>query len=111
MAGRQIHVLQIAYIPGADNDTAGVGVVLDRLYRFADLVDESAVVVGPRTPLIAVDMTQITVFVRPFVPDAYTVFLQVFRVRIALQEPEQLVDDGFQMQLSWWSDTGNPRPG
>lgn len=44
-------------------------------------------------------MSEVSVLVCPFVPDAYAVFLQVFDVGVALQEPEQFVDDGFQVQL------------
>jgi hypothetical protein len=45
------------------------------------------------------DRPEIAVFVRPFVPDAYAVLFQIGDVGVALQEPEQLVDDGFHMQL------------
>src|SRR5690606_4283673 len=38
-------------------------------------------------------------FVGPFVPDADLVFLQVGDVGLALQEPQQLVDDRAQVQL------------
>lgn len=44
-------------------------------------------------------MSQVTIGIGPFVPDAYAVFLEILHVRVALQEPEQFVDDGFQMEL------------
>ncbi len=37
--------------------------------------------------------------VRPFVPDADAIVLEVFDVGTALQEPQQFVDDGFQVTL------------
>lgn len=49
--------------------------------------------------MIAVDRTQITLLICPFVPDRNTVFLQIGNVRIALQEPQQFVDNGTQMQF------------
>ena len=57
--------------------------MLDGLYRFADLVDRSAVIVWPRAPLIAVDMAQVAVSIGPFVPDAYAMLLQVLHVGVA----------------------------
>ena len=44
-------------------------------------------------------MSQVTVRVGPFVPDAHAVLLQVLHVGVAFEEPEQFVDDGFQVQL------------
>jgi hypothetical protein len=73
--------------------------VLDCFHRFTDLVDGSAFVIRPRTPLVTVDMPQISILIGPFIPDAYPVLLQVFYVCIAFQEPEQFVDNGFQMKF------------
>lgn len=61
--------------------------MLDGFYSFADLVDESTFIVRPGAPLIPVDMSQVTVFVRPFVPDAYTVVLKIFHIGVSLEEP------------------------
>ena len=58
-----------------------------------------AVIVRPGAPLVSVDMSEVTVRVRPFVPDTHTMLLQVLHVRVALQEPEQFIDDGFQVKL------------
>src|SRR3546814_5384854 len=41
----------------------------------------------------------IAVRVRPFVPDANAVLLQIPDVRVALQEPQQFVDDRLDVQL------------
>ena len=48
---------------------------------------------------MAVDGAQLAVFVGPFVPDAHAMFLQIAHVGIALQEPQQLIDDAFQVQF------------
>ena len=42
---------------------------------------------------------QFAVLVGPLIPDADTVVLQIFYVGVALQEPEQFVDDRLQMEF------------
>jgi len=49
--------------------------------------------------LRAIDPAKIAVFVRPFVPDRYAVIIEPFDVRVAAQKPEQLVENGFRMNL------------
>ena len=71
----------------------------NHLYHVANLVDGAAFVVGPRAPLLAVDGTKVAVLVGPFVPDAHPVGLQIGYVCVAAEEPQQFVDDGFQVQL------------
>ncbi len=61
------------------------------LYRFDGfryLVDRAACIVGPRTPLIAVDMAEISVGTGPFVPYPHTIFLQVAHIGITAQKPQ-----------------------
>ena len=53
----------------------------------------------PGTPLGTVDRPQLAVLVRPLVPDADVVLVQIGDVGITPQEPQQLVDDGAQMQF------------
>src|ERR1041384_1706295 len=53
----------------------------------------------PPPPLLAVDRTELAVLVGPLVPDRHAVLLQVAHVRVALQEPQQLVDDRLHVQL------------
>src|SRR6185436_15715995 len=48
---------------------------------------------------MAVDRPELALLVRPFVPDRDTLFLEPAHIGVAAQEPEQLVDDGFEMQL------------
>lgn len=51
----------------------------------------------PRAPLLAVDRTCVTVLICPLVPDGDIVFMQISNVGIALQEPEQFMNDRAQM--------------
>ena len=99
VAGWQVHVLDVRHIPGIHDDASGVRVILDLLDGFADLVDVTTLVVGPRAPLVAIDMAEVAVLVRPFVPDADTVLLQILHVGVALEEPQQFVDDGLEVQF------------
>src|SRR6185437_10809168 len=46
-----------------------------------------------------VDGAEVAALVRPLVPDADAVLLEVLDVGVAGEEPEQLVDDRLQMQL------------
>lgn len=57
--------------------------MLDEVYDIGYLVDGSAVIVGPRTPLMAIDRAKVAIFVGPLVPDGYTVVVEVFYVRVA----------------------------
>src|SRR6185503_20170397 len=54
---------------------------------------------GPRPPLIAVHGTQLAVGIGPFIPDGYAMLVQKADIRVALQEPEQLIDDRLEVNL------------
>ncbi len=99
VAGRQVHVLQVGHVPGADDDAPRIGIVADGLDRLANLVDKAAVVVGPRAPLVAVDMPQVAVGIGPLVPDADAVLLEILHIGIPAQEPEQFVDNRLEVEL------------
>ena len=99
MAGRERHAVQLAHVPGRDDDAARIGIVFDLLHRDLDLVDHAAIDGFPRAPLLAVHRAKIAVLVRPFVPDTDAVFLQIFGIGAALQKPQQFVDDGLQVAL------------
>ena len=49
--------------------------------------------------MLAVDRAEIAALVGPFVPNAHAVLVEILDVGVAGQEPEQLVDDRFQVQL------------
>ena len=59
-----------------------------------DLIDDAPIFGFPLAPLLSIDGTKVTVFISPFVPDSNTVFLEVFDVRIALEEPKQFMNNG-----------------
>lgn len=54
---------------------------------------------GPAAPLVAVDGAEVPIGIRPFVPDFDAVLAEVGNVGIALQEPEELMNDALQVQL------------
>ena len=65
-----------------------------------DLIDVSAIRSGPGAPLYPVYRSEVTRFgVGPFVPDGDTALLQPPCIAVAAEEPQQLIDDAFQMQL------------
>ena len=80
-----------------DDDAARVRIILDLVDGDPDLVDHAAVHSFPRAPLLAVYGAEIAVFIRPFVPDADPILLEVLGVGAALQKPQQFMDDGFQV--------------
>ena len=99
VAGRQLHLRHVARIPGRDDVAARVGILLKTFDEFGDLVDFLAVLRGPVSPLVAVNRPEVAVLVGPFVPDRDLVVLQPADVGVAAQKPEQLDDDGAQVQL------------
>ena len=107
MARRQRHVGHVTGVPGRDDQAAAVwrpADLFDEIRDLVDLADDRRAVRPPVdlrevAPLVAVDRPEVAVFIRPFVPDRDTVFLEVADVRIAREEPEQLMHDRTQMQL------------
>ena len=99
VAGRQLHVRYVGHVPGRDDHAARVRIVPDLVHHLRNLVDVFAIRRRPAAPLVAVDRAQVAVGVGPLVPDGDAVFLQVGDVGRALQEPQQLVDDGLQVDL------------
>src|SRR4030095_1328003 len=99
VARRQRHLRELADIPSADDQPPRIGIRFDLLENLSHLVDLSAVGSGPRAPLLAVDRPQLAVFISPLVPDRNAAFLEVADVRLAAQEPEQLVNDRPRVQL------------
>ena len=98
VARRKRHAVDLGDVPCADDQPARVRIALDLVHDLRDLVDMPAVGRRPATPLASVYGTQIAVGVGPFVPDRHAVLAQVGDVRIAAQEPQQLVDDRPQVQ-------------
>ena len=59
----------------------------------------ATIVVGPRAPLVTIDVSKVTILVGPLIPNAHSTLLQPLGIRIALQEPQEFVDDRLQMQF------------
>ena len=99
VARRQRHLVHLRRIPGRDDMAARIGIGLDAFDQVPDLIDGRAARIGPGSPLPAVDRPEIAALVGPFVPDRHAVVMQILDVGVALQEPQQLIDDRPQMQL------------
>ena len=91
----QCHVVNIGRIPRRDDVAARIGIVFQGVYDVGYLVNLLAVGCAPMTPLIAVDGAEVAVGVCPFVPNAHSVVLEVLDVGVAVQKPQEFVDDGF----------------
>jgi hypothetical protein len=75
------------------------GLCLQAVDELGDLVDGTAVRRRPAPPLITIHRSQLALFVGPLIPDGHAMILQVLHVAIALQKPEQFIDDRAQVQL------------
>jgi probable rRNA maturation factor len=87
MAWWERHVIKVGNIPGTYNMPARVGVVFHRFNYLCNLVDTTSIISWPRPPLVAVNMAQFSVFISPFVPDAYSVLFQIIYIGFSLEEP------------------------
>ena len=97
MARRQRHFIQLANVPGGNDDAARVWIVFQLVHHGGDLVNMAAIRRWPCAPLLAVNLAQVAVLVCPFIPDGNVIFVQIRNVSIALQEPEQFMNDRAQM--------------
>ena len=107
VAGRELHRVEFADVPGAEHQPTRLRVganFLDQTIQLIDLDGLGRFGSGrrgstPATPLRAIDRAEFAVFIGPFVPDRDTVVFQGFRIRVSCDEPEQLVNDAFHMEL------------
>ncbi len=100
MAGRQGHLPNEGHVPGADDVTAAVRVVFQPLHQARDLIHRlRAGSALPAPPLGTVDGAEVAVLIGPLIPDGDFVFLEIAHVGVALEKPEQLVDDAAQVQF------------
>ncbi|AEW75054.1 hypothetical protein EcWSU1_03626 [Enterobacter ludwigii] len=97
MARCQRHFIQLADVPGRNDNTARVRIVFQLVHHGGDLVNMAAIRRRPCAPLLTVHRAQVAVFICPFVPDRDVVFMQIRNVGIALQEPEQFMNDRAQV--------------
>lgn len=99
MAGRERHLPDFSGVPSGDNQPATIGLGPNHVNDLRNLVDSGAVGGLPIGPLSAVDAPEAAVGLGPFVPDGDSVFLERPHVGVSAQEPEQFVDNAFQVKL------------
>ena len=93
VTGRQRHVRDIGRIPGRQHQPARFRRGADHRYQISKLVNLGAIRCLPSPPLLAIDRTQITIRIRPVIPDRHTVFLQIADIGVAFDEPQQFMDN------------------
>ena len=99
MARRQRHLPDFANVPRTDDVPPAVGIFFDLRDDLVNLVDRAAVGGAPVAPLRAIDAAQITIAVGQFIPDRHAVLVEILGIGVAAQEPEQLVDDRFEVEF------------
>jgi uncharacterized repeat protein (TIGR01451 family) len=99
VAGRQRHFVDLTHVPGAHDQPTAVRIPFDLGDDIVDLIDRSAIRRAPIAPLRAINTAEISFRVGPFIPDRDSMVVQVFHVRVPAQEPEQLVNDRFEVEL------------
>ena len=99
MAGHECHLVELGHVPSTHNDATAVRVAFECVDDLLDLIDVAAVGCGPAAPLHAVNRPKVTVFAGPLVPNGDVAFFEPVVVAGAGQEPQQLLDDGAQMNL------------
>ena len=99
VAGRKGHLVHLTRVPGTHEHTARIGMIAYQVYDIAQLVYAPAVGGRIAAPLVAVHGAEVSVLVGPFIPDGNLVVLKVFDIGVALDEPQKLVNDRFEMDL------------
>ncbi|MCY1450934.1 hypothetical protein D9M71_677750 [compost metagenome] len=82
-----------------EKNPAAVRVVLQRIHDVVDLIDGTAILRRPGSPLRTIDGAKITTFGGPLVPDRHAVLIQPFDVGVTAQHPDEFVGDALEMQL------------
>src|ERR1035437_8240544 len=98
MAGRQRHLVKLADVPGAHDQPAAVGLLVDLVNDLIDLVNGSAIRGAPIAPLRPVNPAEVAVLIRPLIPDGDPVLVQVFGIRVTAEEPEQSEEHTSELQ-------------
>ncbi len=93
----QRHFVQLTHVPRRNDDTARVRVIFQLVHDGGDLVNMTAIRGRPGAPLFAVDRAKVAVLIGPLIPDADVIFMQVGNIGVALQEPQQFMDDRAQV--------------
>ena len=99
MAWRERHLTDLSGVPSRYDEASAVRLRLDHLHDLGDLIDVGSVWGLPIGPLGPVNATQASVGFCPFIPDGDALLLEGFDVGVSAKEPEQLVDDAFEVEL------------
>lgn len=99
VTGRQRHLVQIAYVPGAYDHAPAVGVVPELAQHHFDLVDMATIWCRPTAPLVPIHRPKVAVGICPLVPDGDAVLVQPLHISITAQEPQQLTKDAPGVEL------------
>ena len=112
MTGWERHYVNFSRVPSRNDQTAAVWCFTDGIDQPNNLVDAAAMVkcapirfgtglknCGEIAPLPTVNRAKIAVFIGPFIPNGNTVFFQLADIGVTGKEPEQFVDNGFQMKF------------
>src|ERR1700736_505781 len=75
MTRRQRHLFNFGRVPRAHYQTAAIRIFFDLCDDVVDLIDSDTVLAATIPPLCAVNATEISFFISPFVPDRYAVFV------------------------------------
>ena len=99
VAGLERHPREVGDVPRRDDDAARVGLLAQQPDDVRDLVDVPSVRRRPAPPLHPVHGAEVAVRVRPLVPDRHPVLLEPADVRLAAEEPQELVGDRAEVHL------------
>lgn len=99
MAGCKRHLRDLCHIPRAYDEAPRVWLVSYPVDYLCYLIDMPAIRRRPGSPLVSIDGTQITALVRPLIPDSYAVVVEILGIRASLEEPQQFVDYGTQVEF------------
>ena len=77
------HLVEFTNIPGIDDDATRMGLLSDEGNGPLNLIDYLTVRTCPGAPLLAIDRTQITVLISPFIPYSHPILLKIFHIGVA----------------------------
>ena len=102
VAWHEAHLLELAHVPRAHDDAAGIRIAAQLFERHAHLIDAAPVGRQPGAPLLAVNRPQLAALIGPLVPDRDSLIAQPRDIGIAPEKPQQLVDDRAQVNRASW---------
>ena len=99
MAWCEGHEVELGGVPCRNDEATAIGIFFDVFDDARDLIDGGAIRSAPVAPLGAIDAAEVAFLIGPLVPDGDIIFPQVADVCFAFQEPEQLVNDGAEVEF------------